>query len=163
MSATSKSTDRFNIKQAETLRGELLEGVARLNQIICWRDWDRGVRTLRETAVQVVALAREAKRAPVDLEPVDFLETVGRKREEIMHAVLRTYSGKGAKELFDILEKHAKDIEKLLRSVKGFVSYSLVRTAPGGSSISVCQDKAGTDESLVKGCRRGGGWNLKAA
>ena len=67
-----------------------------------------------------------------------------------MHAVLRTYSGKGATELFDILEKHTKDVEKLLRSVKGFVSYSLVRTAHGGFSISVCEDKAGTDESLEK-------------
>ncbi len=45
-----------------------------------------------------------------------------------MHAVVRTYSGKGAKELFDFLEKNKSDIEKLLRSVKGFVGYTLVRT-----------------------------------
>ena len=67
-----------------------------------------------------------------------------------MHTVLRTYSGKGAKELFDILEKHSKDVEKLLRSVKGFVGYSLVRTSHGGFSVSTCEDKAGTDESLEK-------------
>ncbi len=48
-----------------------------------------------------------------------------------MHAVIRTYSGKGAKELFDVLEKSKADVEKLIRSVKGFVSYSLVRTAGG--------------------------------
>ena len=65
-----------------------------------------------------------------------------------MHAVIRTYSGKGAKELFDVLEKNKADVEKLIRSVKGFVSYSMVRTAGGGFSVSVCQDKAGTDESV---------------
>ena len=30
-----------------------------------------------------------------------------------MHAVIRTYSGKGAKELFDVLEKRKADVEKL--------------------------------------------------
>ena len=65
-----------------------------------------------------------------------------------MHAVIRSYSGKGAKELFDVLEKNKADVEKLIRGVKGFVSYSLVRTADGGFSLSVCQDKAGTDESI---------------
>jgi hypothetical protein len=65
-----------------------------------------------------------------------------------MHAVVRTYSGKGAKELLDVLEKSKADVEKLIRSVKGFVSYSLVRTAGGGFSVSVYQDKAGVDESV---------------
>src|SRR5262249_19707511 len=66
-------------------------------------------------------------------------------REDIMHAVTRTYSGKGAKELFDILEKNKAEVERLIRAVKGFVSYSLVRTASGG--VSVLRDKTGTDES----------------
>ena len=35
-------------------------------------------------------------------------------------------------------------------SVKGLVSYTLVRTADGGFSVTVCKDKAGTDESLQK-------------
>ena len=30
-----------------------------------------------------------------------------------MHAVIRTYSGKGAKELFDVLAKHKTDVEKI--------------------------------------------------
>jgi hypothetical protein len=67
---------------------------------------------------------------------------------DVMHAVIRTYSGKGAKELFDVLEKSKVDVEKLLRAIKGFVSLSLVRTANGGVSLSVFQDKAGTDESI---------------
>ncbi|SEE71240.1 hypothetical protein SAMN05444161_6819 [Rhizobiales bacterium GAS191] len=32
-----------------------------------------------------------------------------------MHAVVRTYSGKGAKELFDLLEKRKADVENLKR------------------------------------------------
>ena len=67
-----------------------------------------------------------------------------------MHAVIRTYSGKGAKELFDVLEKRTADVESLMRSVKGFVSYTLARSGDGGVSVTVCQDKAGVDESVQK-------------
>lgn len=34
-----------------------------------------------------------------------------------MHAVLRTYSGSGAKELFDILEKNKGEVEQLMRAI----------------------------------------------
>jgi restriction endonuclease Mrr len=67
-----------------------------------------------------------------------------------MQTVIRTYSGKGAKELFDVLEKHTADVEKLLRSVKGFVGYTLARGGDGGFSVTVCEDKAGVDESVQK-------------
>lgn len=67
-----------------------------------------------------------------------------------MQTVIRRYSGKGAKELFDVLEKHTSDIEKLLSSVKGLVSYTLARSGDGGFAVTVCQDKAGIDESLQK-------------
>ena len=67
-----------------------------------------------------------------------------------MHVVIRTYSGKGAKELFDVLEKRKADVESLMRSVKGFVSYTLARSGDGGVSVTVCQDKAGVDESVQK-------------
>ncbi|MGF6917036.1 hypothetical protein [Paraburkholderia sp. 40] len=67
-----------------------------------------------------------------------------------MQTVIRTYSGKGAKELFDLLEKRAADVEELLRSVKGFVGYTLARSGDGGFSVTVCQDKAGIDESVQK-------------
>ena len=65
-----------------------------------------------------------------------------------MHAVVRTYSGKGSKKLIDVIEKNKPEVERLIRSVKGFVSYSLVRTSRGGFSVSVYEDKAGTDESV---------------
>ena len=67
-----------------------------------------------------------------------------------MHSVIRTYSGQGAKELFDLLEQRKTDIEELLRSVKGFVGYTLARSSDGGFSVTVCQDKAGVDESVQK-------------
>jgi hypothetical protein len=65
-----------------------------------------------------------------------------------MHAVVRTYSGKGAKDLFDVLEKRKTEVENLLRPIKGFVSYTLARSGDGGFSVTVCHDKAGTDESV---------------
>lgn len=65
-----------------------------------------------------------------------------------MYAVVRMYSGKGAKELFDALENRKAEVENLIRSVKGFVSYTLARSGDGGFSVTVCQDKAGTDESV---------------
>jgi restriction endonuclease Mrr len=67
-----------------------------------------------------------------------------------MHAVVRTYSGKGAKELFDVLQKRKAEVESVMRSVKGFVSYTLARSGDGGYSVTVCQDKAGVDESVAK-------------
>ena len=65
-----------------------------------------------------------------------------------MHAVVRTYSGQGAKELFELLEQRKADVERVIRAVSGLQSYSLIRTAEGGISVTVCQDKAGTDESV---------------
>ena len=67
-----------------------------------------------------------------------------------MHTVVRIYSGKGAKELAELLEKRKADVEKVLRSVKSLVSYTLVHTADGCYSVSVCKDKAGTDETNQK-------------
>ena len=37
-----------------------------------------------------------------------------------MHAVVRNYSGTGAKELADVLEKRKGDVESIMRGVKGF-------------------------------------------
>jgi len=65
-----------------------------------------------------------------------------------MHAVVRNYSGAGAKELFDLLDQRKAEVEDLIRSVSGFVAYTLIQTDDGGVTVTVCQDKAGTDESL---------------
>jgi hypothetical protein len=65
-----------------------------------------------------------------------------------MHAVIRSYSGQGAKELFDLIVTRKAEIETLIKGIRGVVSYSVVRTAGGGSTVTICQDKAGTDESV---------------
>ena len=65
-----------------------------------------------------------------------------------MHAVTRIYSGSGARELFDLLEQRTSEVEGIMQSIDGFVSYLLVRTADGGTSVTVCEDKAGSDESV---------------
>ena len=65
-----------------------------------------------------------------------------------MHAVIRGYSGAGASELFDLLDERQADVRKRMQEVKGFVSYALVRTDDGGVSVTVCQDKEGTDQSV---------------
>lgn len=65
-----------------------------------------------------------------------------------MHAVVRTYSGAGATQLFDVLEAQKADVEAALRKVPGLVSYTLLRQGDGGMSVTVCTDKAGADESL---------------
>ena len=67
-----------------------------------------------------------------------------------MKAIIRKYSGKGAKELIDVLEKHAAELQPLMGSVKGLVSYTLARSGDGGFSVTVCQDQAGLDESAQK-------------
>ncbi|MCP2021505.1 hypothetical protein [Pseudomonas laurylsulfatiphila] len=65
-----------------------------------------------------------------------------------MYAVIRTYLGAGAKQLFELMEQRSVDIEATLRTVPGLVSYTLLNTGDGGTSITVCKDKAGSDASL---------------
>ena len=69
-----------------------------------------------------------------------------------MHTAIRAYSGAGAKELFDVLERRTPEIESMMRSVQGFVSYTLARSEDGefGFSVTVCNDKTGVDESSQK-------------
>ena len=71
-----------------------------------------------------------------------------------MYAVLRQYSGSGASALFDALEENSADVESIIREVPGLVSYTLFRTAGGGVSVTICNDKAGADESS----RRAAAW-----
>lgn len=64
-----------------------------------------------------------------------------------MHVVIRSYSGQGASELFDLLAQREEDVKALITGVLGFVSYAAFRSNGGGATVTVCQDKAGTDES----------------
>ncbi len=65
-----------------------------------------------------------------------------------MYVVVRSYTGNGASELFDLLGQRANDVTDLISGVPGFVSYAASQTgAESGFTVTVCQDKAGTDES----------------
>src|SRR6476661_631736 len=64
-----------------------------------------------------------------------------------MYAVVRTYSGQGASELFDLLGQREEDVKALISGVPGFVNYAAVRSGDGGVTVTVCEDKAGCDES----------------
>jgi heme-degrading monooxygenase HmoA len=77
-----------------------------------------------------------------------------------MYAVIRHY--KGNPQLMDELAQRTSDVEQLIRDVPGFVTYCLARTGDGGFSISIYEDRAGTEEST----RRAAEWikeNVPAA
>ena len=76
------------------------------------------------------------------------------ERVDLVYVVIRSYSGQGATELFDLLEQREGDVRELIGGVPGFVTYAAFRTDQGGATVTVCQDKAGTDESS----RRAAGW-----
>ena len=64
-----------------------------------------------------------------------------------MYVVVRSYSGQGASELFDLLGQRQEDVKNLIGGVPGFVSYAAFPSGDGGTTVTICQDKAGTDES----------------
>jgi hypothetical protein len=64
-----------------------------------------------------------------------------------MYVVVRSYSGQGASDLFDLLEQREEDVKSLISGVPGFVSYVAFRSGDGGTTVTVCEDKTGTDES----------------
>jgi hypothetical protein len=72
-----------------------------------------------------------------------------------MHVIIRSYSGQGASDLFDVLAQREDDVKSLIGTVPGFISYSAFRNnGGGGQTVTACQDKAGTDESS----RRAAAW-----
>ena len=71
-----------------------------------------------------------------------------------MYAMIRSYSGGGASELFDQLEQRNDEIKELIGGVPGFVSYTAFRSGDGGSTVTVCQDKTAQTSSA----RRAAEW-----
>jgi hypothetical protein len=55
--------------------------------------------------------------------------------------------GQDAPEVFDVIGQREADVKALIGGVPGFVSYVAVRSGGGGVTVTVCEDKAGTDES----------------
>jgi hypothetical protein len=65
-----------------------------------------------------------------------------------MYATLRRYTGNP--DLATKLLAHRKDIESLIRGVKGFEAYYMVKTGDGIVSVTICEERAGTEESNKK-------------
>ena len=64
----------------------------------------------------------------------------------MQHVVVRRWSG--AAQLIGEMERRKDEVERLIRQAPGFGAYYAVRTGSDGLvSITVCDDKAGTDES----------------
>jgi hypothetical protein len=68
-----------------------------------------------------------------------------------MHAVVRSYSGENASVVFDLIERDADDIGNAFAAVPGFISYTAIRTADGGVTVTVCDDKSGDRRILEAG------------
>ena len=62
-----------------------------------------------------------------------------------MHATIRRWTG--ASQLIDEMARRSQEVETVISSSPGFVSYHAVRSGDTLVSITICQDKAGTDES----------------
>ena len=78
-------------------------------------------------------------------------------RSSTTHAFVRTYSGAGAKQLFEVLEQRKADVETTLRKVPGLVSYTLLGRGDGGMSITVCRIRQASRrarKSRANGSRR---------
>jgi hypothetical protein len=65
-----------------------------------------------------------------------------------MYAVIRTYTD--SPELAEELAARKSEVEEVITPVKGFQSWFLVRTDNGCATITVCDDKAGCDESTQR-------------
>jgi hypothetical protein len=72
----------------------------------------------------------------------------------MMYVVVRSYSGQGASELFDLLGQREEDVKELISGVPGFARYAAFRSGDGGMTVTICEDKEGTDESS----KRAAGW-----
>ena len=51
--------------------------------------------------------------------------------------------------MIDKIVAGREEIQRLIGGVQGFVSYTLVRTGDGFVTVTVCKEKAGTDESVT--------------
>ena len=74
-------------------------------------------------------------------------ESTRHVKGSVMYVVIRNYSGQGASELFDLLGQREDDVKELIGGVPGFIKYAAFRSGGGGTTVTICEDKDGTDES----------------
>ena len=69
-----------------------------------------------------------------------------------MYAVVRKYMGASA--LIDAMASRSSEVEDLIGGVPGFLAYHAIRMSDGMITVTVCDDRAGTEESV----RRAAEW-----
>jgi hypothetical protein len=69
-----------------------------------------------------------------------------------MYVVVRQYEG--ASPLADAMADREDDVKELLTGVEGFVAYYAARDGDTLTTVSVCRDRAGADETT----RRAAAW-----
>jgi hypothetical protein len=65
-----------------------------------------------------------------------------------MYTVIRNYTGTPG--LGVELQKRSMDIEAEITSVPGFIAYYFLKTSEGIATVTVCEDRAGCDESTKR-------------
>jgi hypothetical protein len=63
-----------------------------------------------------------------------------------MHVVIRRYTG--AQQLVTAMQQKSGDVERVIRAVPGFRAYYVINNGGDVASITICDDKAGTDASI---------------
>jgi len=81
----------------------------------------------------------------VDKQGCQSLNWRPHKREDKMHTVIRTYTGKGAAETVDLIIANKREVRKIMHAVKGFVDYSLIKTEDGGFSVTVSKNEKASE------------------
>ena len=84
--------------------------------------------------------------------PQEITFEIRNQQRHAVHAAIRHYTG-GADALFDEMERHEPEIRDLITTVPGFVEYAALRTPEGGMTITLCEDRDGTDESTRRAAR----------
>lgn len=62
-----------------------------------------------------------------------------------MHSIIRTYSGHLG--LAEELKKHSQAIEMEIGTVPGFIAYTVIHTADGAVTVTMCENAKGCEES----------------
>jgi hypothetical protein len=62
-----------------------------------------------------------------------------------MYATIRRYVGNST--LADQLAARSDEVKDVIEPIEGFRAYYVVRAADGATSITVCEDQAGVEES----------------
>ena len=62
-----------------------------------------------------------------------------------MHATIRLYVGMAGQA--GRFAAHRVELERLMSSVSGMVSFQLIETAEGVATVTLCHDRAGSDEA----------------